>query len=207
MLTAVTERDAYANLLLAAALRECGLHGQDAAFATELVYGTLRNRSCYDAIIGMCADRELDKIDPPVLDVLRLGAHQLLGMRVKAHAAVATTVDLAIAVAGRRPAGFVNAVLRRIAPRDLEAWIALAAPDREADPAGHLSIRYSHPRWIVAAFAEALGEQPATGSAADGRCRPETGQPRRPDRPCRRPKPRSRLTRSGQRSPWLPCPD
>ncbi len=84
VLTAVTERDAYANLLLAAALRERGLHGQDAALATELVYGTLRNRSCYDAIIGMCADRELDKIDPPVLDVLRLGAHQLLGMRVKA---------------------------------------------------------------------------------------------------------------------------
>ncbi len=176
MLAAVTERDAYANLLLAAALRDRGLHGQDAALATELVYGTLRNRSCYDAIIGLCADRELDKIDPPVLDVLRLGAHQLLGMRVKAHAAVATTVDLAVAVAGRRPAGFVNAVLRRIAPRDLEAWIALAAPDRVADPAGHLSIRYSHPRWIVAAFADALGEQAETEPTLPqtGAVQPET---------------------------------
>ena len=158
VLLATSGRDAYANLLLAAALRERGLRGQDAALATELVYGTLRNRSCYDAVISLCADRDLDRIDPPVLAALRLGTHQLLGMRVKAHAAVATTVDLAVAVAGRRPAGFVNAVLRRIAPRDLESWIGVAAPDLAADPVGHLSVRYSHPRWIVVALADALGE-------------------------------------------------
>ena len=158
VLLAVTTRDAYANLLLAASLRERGLHGQDAALATELVYGTLRSRSCYDAVIAMCADRPLDQIDPPVLEVLRLGTHQLLGMRIKAHAAVATTVDLAVEVAGRRPAGFVNAVLRRVALRDLESWIAVAAPDRTADLAGHLAVRYSHPRWIVTGLADALGE-------------------------------------------------
>ncbi len=126
--------------------------------ATELVYGTLRNRSCYDAVIGLCADRDVGRIDPPVLEALRLGAHQLLGMRVRAHAAVATAVDLAVEFAGRRPSGFVNAVLRRVATRDLESWIDLAAPDRAEDLAGHLAIRYSHPRWIVTAFAAALGE-------------------------------------------------
>ena len=102
-----------------------------------------------------------------MLDVLRLGAHQLLGMRIKPHAAVATTVDLAVDVAGRRPAGFVNAVLRRVALRDLESWIAVAAPDRDADLTGHLSVRYSHPRWIVAAFADALGE-PSAGNDEPG---------------------------------------
>lgn len=158
VLSAVTSRDAYANLLLASALRDAGLRGKDAALATELVYGTLRNRGCYDAIISLCADRQIDQIDPPVLDALRLGAHQLLGMRIKSHAAVATTVDLVIEVAGRRPSGFANAVLRRIAPRDLESWIAIAAPDRSKDLTGHLSVRYSHPRWIVTAFADALGE-------------------------------------------------
>jgi 16S rRNA (cytosine967-C5)-methyltransferase len=158
VLAAVSERDAYANIMLAAALRDRGLRGQDAALATELVYGTLRNRACYDAIIGMCADRDLSQIDQPVLDVLRMGAHQLLGMRIKTHAAVATTVDLAIAVAGRRPAGFVNAVLRRIAPRDFESWLKVIAPDPVSDQVGHLSLRYSHPRWIVEAFADALGQ-------------------------------------------------
>jgi 16S rRNA (cytosine967-C5)-methyltransferase len=160
VLTAVSTRDAYANLSLAASLREAGLGGQDAALATELVYGTLRHRGCYDAIIGTCADRDLGRIDPGVLEALRIGAHQLLGMRIKPHAAVATAVDLAVDVAGRRPAGFVNAVLRRIAPRDLESWLAIAAPDRAADPVGHLAVRYSHPRWIVTAIAQALGEDP-----------------------------------------------
>ncbi len=158
VLTAVSARDAYANLLLARSLREAGLSGKDAALATELVYGTLRNRGSYDAIIGLCADRDLDRIDPAVLDALRLGAHQLLGMRVKPHAAVASTVDLVVNVAGRKPAGFVNAVLRRMAPRDLESWLTIAAPDRAADPAAHLAVRYSHPRWMVTALADALGE-------------------------------------------------
>jgi 16S rRNA (cytosine967-C5)-methyltransferase len=158
VLLAVSSNDAYANLLLSASLRERGLRGQDAALATELVYGTLRNRSCYDAIIGVCADRDIDEIDPPVLAVLRLGTHQLLGMRIKAHAAVATAVDLVVAISGRRPAGFVNAVLRRIATRELESWIGVVAPDRATDLIGHLVTRYSHPRWIVAALADALGE-------------------------------------------------
>ncbi len=161
VLRAVADRGAYANLLLAATLGERGLHGQDAALATELVYGTLRGRGSYDAVIGLCADRDLGRIDAPVREVLRLGTHQLLGMRVKAHAAVATSVDLAVAVAGRRPSGFVNAVLRRVATHDLESWIGIVAPDRTADLAGHLSVRYSHPRWIVSALAAALGEDQA----------------------------------------------
>jgi 16S rRNA (cytosine967-C5)-methyltransferase len=167
VLLAVSGRDAYANLLLAAALREHDLSTQDAALATELVYGTLRNRSCYDAVIGMCADRDVRRIDPPVLEVLRLGTHQLLGMRVRAHAAVATAVDLAVEFAGRRPSGFVNAVLRRVGTRDLESWIELAAPSRSEDLAGHLAVRYSHPRWIVTAFAAALGEGGPDGEGSD----------------------------------------
>src|SRR5215469_10606443 len=163
VLTGVSTKDAYANVLLAAALRDCGLRGKDAALATELVYGVLRHRGSYDAIIGICADRDLDRIDAGVLDALRLGVHQLLGMRIKPHAAVATAVDLAVDVVGRRAAGFVNAVLRRIAPRDLETWIGIAAPGRSADPVGHLAVRHSHPRWIVESFARALGEAPGSG--------------------------------------------
>jgi 16S rRNA (cytosine967-C5)-methyltransferase len=163
VLCAVAARGAYANLLLPAMLRERGLTGRDAALATELTYGTLRGRGTYDAILAVCADRDLSKIDPPVLEVLRLGAHQLLDTRIKAHAAVATSVDLARYVAGQRPAGFVNAVLRRVAQRDLESWIQIAAPSRADDLVGHLAVRYSHPRWIVTALAEALGEDPAGG--------------------------------------------
>ncbi len=161
MLRAVAERDAYANLLMPVLLTERGLTGRDAALATELAYGALRGQGSYDAILAICSDRDLDRIDPPLRPVLRLGAHQLLATRVGAHAAVATSVDLARDVAGSRPAGFVNAVLRRVATRDLQAWLEIAAPSRAADLVGHLSVRYSHPRWIVSALSEALGEDPA----------------------------------------------
>ena len=163
VLRAVRERDAYANLVLPALLRERGLTGRDAALATELSYGTLRGMGTYDAVIAACSARSPDKIDPPVRDVLRLGAHQLLATRIGAHAAVATSVDLARMVAGPGAAGFVNAVLRRAASRDLEAWIAVVAPGRDADPLGHLAVRYSCPAWIAAAFAAALGEDAAAG--------------------------------------------
>src|SRR5690349_14326500 len=155
VLRAVADRDAYANLLLPALLAERGLTGRDASFATELTYGTLRGRGSYDAILAACSDR--DDIDPPVRDVLRLGAHQLLATRVGDHAAVATSVDLAKDVCGPRPSGFVNAVLRRVATRDLDGWIQIVAPDRNRDPSGYLAVRYSYPRWIVDAFRDALG--------------------------------------------------
>jgi 16S rRNA (cytosine967-C5)-methyltransferase len=161
VLCAVAERDAYANLMLPATLARRGLGGRDAALATELTYGTLRGIGTYDAVLGICCDRGLDTLDPEVREVLRLGTHQLLATRIAPHAAVATSVDLVRDVAGPRPAGFVNAVLRRVAARDLEGWLEIAAPGRADDLAGHLAVRYSHPRWIVDALREALGEDPA----------------------------------------------
>ena len=167
VLIAVEQRDAYANLLLPSVLAQRGLDGRDAALTTELTYGTLRGRGTYDAILGVCSDRSLDRIDPPLREVLRLGTHQLLATRVRSHAAVATSVNLARDLAGQRSAGFVNAVLRRVATRDLETWIGVAAPSRDTDPLGHLAVRYSHPRWLAAAVADALGEDPGGELAAD----------------------------------------
>ncbi len=158
VLLAVSQRDAYANLLLPELLSQRGLTGRDAALATELTYGTLRGRGTYDAVLQVCCDRDLGALDPAVLEVLRVGAHQLLSTRVQPHAAVATSVTLIREVAGPRPAGLVNAVLRRVATRDMAAWMEIAAPDRAKDPVGHLAVSHSHPRWIVEAMAAALGE-------------------------------------------------
>ncbi|MCA2226960.1 RsmB/NOP family class I SAM-dependent RNA methyltransferase [Nonomuraea aurantiaca] len=154
VMRAVDERDAYANLLMPRLLRERGVKGRDAALATELAYGTLRGLGTYDAIIEMCVDRTPDA---DVRDALRLGAHQLLKMRVPPHAAVGTTVDLVRLRIGSGAAKFANAVLRKIGSRTIEEWIPIVAPDRAHDPAGHLSVAYSHPRWIVSAFRDALG--------------------------------------------------
>ncbi len=161
VLSGVRRDDAYANLLLAGRLRAHRLHGQDAAFATELASGTLRRRGTYDAVLAACVDRPLQQVDPAVLDALRLGAHQLLSMRVPSHAAVATTVDLVRATAGHGPAGFANAVLRRVAEHDHDGWVRRLAPDPVADPVGFAAVATGHPRWVVEELRAALGDRTA----------------------------------------------
>lgn len=157
VLRAVTERDAYANLALPALLRERGISGRDAAFATELTYGACRTRGLLDAIIGAAAGRAPDAIDPVLLDLLRLGAYQLLRTRVGEHAAVSTTVEQAGIEFDSARAGFVNGVLRTISGRDEASWVAELAPDPARDPVGHAAFVHAHPRWIAQAFADALG--------------------------------------------------
>ncbi|QER86263.1 RsmB/NOP family class I SAM-dependent RNA methyltransferase [Streptomyces tendae] len=163
-LRAVDERDAYANLVLPPLLRKAResegpekFDARDAALATELVYGTLRRQGTYDAVIAACVDRPLREVDPPVLDVLSLGAHQLLGTRIPTHAAVSATVELARVVLGDGRAKFVNAVLRKIAQDDLDSWLERVAPPYDEDPEDHLAVVHSHPRWVVSALWDSLG--------------------------------------------------
>jgi len=165
VLRAVSEQDAYANLALPALLRERGLTGRDAAFATELTYGTCRTRGLLDAIISSAAGRPVTQIDGVLLDLLRLGAYQLLRTRVEPHAALSTTVDQAGIEFDSVRAGFVNGVLRTITRKDEQAWIAELAPPQASDPVGHLAFTHAHPRWIAQAFADALG--PRAGELAD----------------------------------------
>ena len=148
------ESGAYANLTLPRVLRERRLRGRDAAFATELAYGTLRWRGLYDVVVEACSSRARSDTDPLVQTALRMGAHQLLGMRVPAHAAVATSVDL-VRIAGLPgAAGFTNAVLRKVAQHDRDEWVSLLSP---TDPDEQLAFAYSHPMWIVQGLREALG--------------------------------------------------
>ena len=157
MLRAVSERDAYANLMLPGLLRDRGITGRDAAFATELAYGACRSRGLLDAVIGAAAGRSPDAISPVLLDLLRLGSYQLLRTRVDAHAAVSTTVEQAGLEFDSARAGFVNAVLRTVAGRDESSWAAELAPEPAIDPVGHAAFVHAHPRWIAQAFADALG--------------------------------------------------
>jgi 16S rRNA (cytosine967-C5)-methyltransferase len=157
VLRAVSERDAYANLALPPLLRERGITGRDAAFATELTYGTCRTRGLLDAVIEKAAGRPPDRIDPVLLDLLRLGTYQLLRTRVDDHAAVSTTVEQAGIEFDSARAGFVNGVLRTIARRDEQSWVEELAPPADSDPVGHAAFVHAHPRWIAQAFADALG--------------------------------------------------
>ncbi|MBH0099080.1 rRNA small subunit methyltransferase B [Salinibacterium sp. NSLL150] len=155
VIMAVRESDAYANLLLPVHLERAKLSSADAGLATELTYGTLRMQGYYDAVIAQAAGRDVSKIDPPVLDVLRLATHQLLSMRVPSHAAVDESVRLAKTIGSRSAVGFVNAVLRAITKHDADTWrervIGAASSGEQA-----LAVAYSHPLWVTRAFRQVL---------------------------------------------------
>ena len=100
-------------------------------------------------------DRPLDQLDPAILDALRLGVHQLLAMRVPAHAALDQTVGLARAVIGAGPSALINAVLRKVAAHSLEEWLELLTAG-ETDETKVASLRHAHPEWIVRAMRQSL---------------------------------------------------
>lgn len=132
----IDNEGAYANLVLPPMLASSGLGDADRALVTELVYGSVRRRRALDAAVDRFVTSEPD---PAVRSLLRLGAYQLLFTKVPSHAAVSTSVSLA----PRKVAGFVNAVLRRVATTPV-AW-----PDD--------ATRLSYPDWIVARFEQELG--------------------------------------------------
>ncbi|MBK8005146.1 MAG: 16S rRNA (cytosine(967)-C(5))-methyltransferase RsmB [Gemmatimonadetes bacterium] len=129
-----------------------GLDDADRRLAHELAAGTLRQRSDLDARLQPLVHRGWSTVQPPLRDLLRLGAYQLTGLdRVPPHAAVSTTVELARREIGEGAARFANALLRGLGGR-------AAPPARDADPAKHLGDRYSHPAWLVKRWLARFGD-------------------------------------------------
>lgn len=156
---------AYANLALGDILDRRRLDDRDAALATELVAGTSRLQGTYDAILAAAAGRPLSSLQPAVVDVLRIGAHQVLSMRIPTRAAVDSAVDLAGTAIGERVTGLVNAVLRKVAARDLDGWL----DELSAGTTGvaRLAVRTHHPLWIARTYADLLGDGALAALDAD----------------------------------------
>ena len=154
ILKEVNRSDGYSNLLLPQALTASNFEERDKGFATELLYGTLRMQGRHDYIATQVSDRPWSEVDSGIVDVVRLGAHQLFEMRVPSHAAVSATVELARKVLGESKASFVNALLRKMSAQSLDQW--LAPVQFISDPVERLSIMYSHPEWIVSAYFDLL---------------------------------------------------
>jgi 16S rRNA (cytosine967-C5)-methyltransferase len=133
------------------------LDARDRRWTRELVYGMLRHRGRIDSILADRVRGGMMRLDPDVIDLLRLGVYQLTNMgSVPAYAAIAQTVELAKRRHGLGASKLVNAVLRRTdRERDaLSVPIAVAS-----DAAETLALKHSHPRWLVARWIESLGEQ------------------------------------------------
>ncbi len=132
---------------------------RDAAFLRELLLGVLRRRGEIDHVIEGLSARPLAELTPAVLAALRLGAYQLIHMRVPHHAAVAESVELARAAAPRA-APFVNAVLRRLAREGPPA-----GPDPGRSPRAWLEWQGSLPPWLAERWMRSLGSERAVRRA------------------------------------------
>lgn len=152
----VEEEGSYSNIVVPAALRKAAFTPRDSGFITELVYGTLRRRILYDAVIETAAGRKRSKIDLVPLNILRMTAHQLLTLQTPPHAAVDSAVRLSVRNKSGSASGFVNAISRRISERDLTRWIEEITTGM--DFLDKVAIEHAHPRWIVESYVERLGE-------------------------------------------------
>ncbi len=135
------------------------LDPRERAFLHELLFGTLRQRGALDHALGPLLDRPVSHVDPVSMDILRLGAHQLLNLRVPDRAAVSESVELAKAETPRA-AGFVNAVLRKLARTGPPA-----APDPVKDPKRWLTTVGSIPDWLAERWLSRLGPVVAVARA------------------------------------------
>jgi 16S rRNA (cytosine967-C5)-methyltransferase len=166
----VTEEGAYSNLALGGELSRSSLSARDRQLAADLTYGTLRRLLLLDRVIAQASSRPLDRIDPPILALARLGAYQILFTRIAQHAAVSETVELA----DPRRRGFVNAVLRAIArasPQPSEGVSDQAISERTGVAGWAIAeLRRVLPEDEVEAAASALAT-PADLTVRTNRCR------------------------------------
>jgi 16S rRNA (cytosine967-C5)-methyltransferase len=156
VLSRVRATDAYLNVVLDTMLSESPPKDpRDAALVTELAYGSTRRQLALDYAITRFADRKLDALEDKVLAALRIGAYQIFHTRVPARAAVAETVQALKEVGLARAAGFTNAILRKLAE--------LPGPPLPpaSDVVEHLSVRESHPRWLVERWMRQFGRERA----------------------------------------------
>ncbi|MBW2288070.1 MAG: 16S rRNA (cytosine(967)-C(5))-methyltransferase RsmB [Deltaproteobacteria bacterium] len=162
VLERVQRAGAFADIALSHALSRSGLSAPDRAFATELVYGTLRWRGRIDYLLEQCLDRDLEKLEPLVATALRLGAYQLVFTNsVPATAAVDESVRCVRAAGVERATGLVNAVLRRLAAEHTR----IPLPELDSDPVDHLVHALSLPRWIAKRWLSIYGPTEASALA------------------------------------------
>ncbi len=156
LLTEVNRNQGYSNLLLPQALNASKFEQRDRALVTELLYGTIRMQGKHDWVLSQISDRPWNEVDPGIVDISRLGVHQIHEMRIPDHAAVAATVEVARKRLGESKASFVNALLRNVTRKTQTDWFAPLA--QISDQVERLSIQYSHPEWIISAYYDLLKE-------------------------------------------------
>ena len=131
------------------------LDSRDAALATRLCYGVIQNRMLLDYYIGCWCSQRPERLESVIRNILRLGGYQILFLdKVPPRAAVNEAVEMTKRHRREKAAGMVNAILRKFAANREDM-----PPLPKGSPAQTLSLRYSHPRWLVERLLSLIGEE------------------------------------------------
>lgn len=168
VLRRIQKEGGYADQLMDRELAAGHLIGPDRGLFAELVFGVLRRQGTLDHILGQLLDQPLNKLEPLVLILLRLGLYQLRYLdRIPESAAVNETVKLA-KISAPRAGGLVNAVLRSYLRRHGQ----ITFPDPLAEPAAAIAARHSHPLWLARQWLDQLGPEETAQLAEAASCPP-----------------------------------
>ncbi len=164
---------AWADAALKAQLNRDGLIGPEAALCSRIVYGVMQNQLLLDHYLTAFCSQKPSHLQPPLLDILRIGAYQILFLdKIPDSAAVNTSVELAKLAKRGQASGLVNAVLRKVS-KNKDAL----PPIPQRDVERYLSIKYSHPKWLVKRLLSILGrEETEQFLAANNQVAPMTVQ-------------------------------
>ena len=156
VLVACRRNGAWADAALKAQLGKCALSAQDAALCSRIVYGVMQNELLLNWYLSAYCTQKLDHLQPPLSDILRIGAYQILFLdKVPDHAAVSESVELCRTNGRSAASGLVNAVLRKVAQNKSNL------PPLPEGNIARLSIAYSHPQWLVKKLMSLLGVEEA----------------------------------------------
>ena len=156
VLVACRRNGAWADAALKAQLGKCALSAQDAALCSRIVYGVMQNELLLNWYLSAYCTQKLDHLQPPLANILRIGAYQILFLdKVPDHAAVSESVELCRTNGRSAASGLVNAVLRKVAQNKSNL------PPLPEGNIARLSIAYSHPQWLVKKLVSLLGVEEA----------------------------------------------
>ena len=155
VLLQVAKANAWSDGSLKRTIAKNQLDSRDAALATRLSYGVIQNKMLLDYYIDQWCSQRADHLEPVVLNILRLGGYQILFMdKIPHRAAVNEAVEMVKRWGRPKASGMVNAILRKFVVN----WMDMP-PLPQGTTAAFLSIRYSHPKWLVERLLDILGPE------------------------------------------------
>ena len=155
VLLQVNNANAWSDGSLKRTIAKNGLDGREAALATRLAYGVIQNRVLLDYYIGVWCSQRPKHLEPLILNTLRIGGYQILFMdKIPHSAAVNEAVEMVKRHGRPKAAGMVNAILRKFVAN----WMNMP-PLPQGTTADYLSVRYSHPKWLVKRLLDSIGPQ------------------------------------------------